>query len=70
MTKWHPCLACEDIQIPQYRALCKRCFPHIPWELRADILHTYRDRIEHRARYEEKLIALRQWVLQEWGEWV
>jgi hypothetical protein len=58
----HRCLVCDLDLVPVYRAICVRCFPAVPWKLRADILQTYRCRVSRPKKYTEKLIELRLWV--------
>ncbi len=60
----HLCLLCDRERIPHYRALCKYCFPHVPWRLRADLLRGWWFRTYDRPACDEAIIALRQWVNQ------
>lgn len=65
MTLTHPCLVCGDDKTAVYRAFCPRCFPNVPWKLRADVMNAYRVRVRHQRLYQETLIALRVWVIND-----
>lgn len=58
----HLCFACLTQLVPVYRCFCTRCFKHIPWVLRADVMNAYRRRVLHRHELESKLAELRDYL--------
>ncbi len=55
------CPLCRLMEIPTYRAICGKCFPKVPWKVRADLLHAWRKRAAAPYEYAEKLAEAREW---------
>lgn len=60
----HLCPLCTIRHIPVWRSMCGACFNIVPWKLRADLMHAYRDRVMQQAHYQEVLALTKQW----WNE--
>lgn len=61
----HHCPVCGGATIPIWRAMCKGCFSLVPWKLRADLLHAYRNRVLDHRGYQELLIEARHWFVDQ-----
>ncbi len=56
----HNCPMCSRVDIPTYRALCRRCFDVIPWKPRATFLYAHRFRATKPEFYQETFIRVRE----------
>lgn len=55
------CPCCRRIPIVSYRVVCAYCFRLVPYELRADLAFTYRQRMRYPTPYFEALARLYVW---------
>jgi hypothetical protein len=55
---------CAGLEVPVWRALCRHCYPVVPWDLRIEFMRAYRRRIFDPVVWQETKIRGRQWYLQ------
>lgn len=63
----HDCPVCAHERVPLWWALCHSCYRILPPMLARELMHAYRHRMEHAARWDEALIACLQWR-REWTQ--
>lgn len=68
MSDWHECPMCGGEEVPVWRALCRNCFPVVPWELRIAFMRAYRRRVFEQVLWQEMKIRGRQWWMENGRE--
>lgn len=64
MSDWHDCPMCGLEEVPVWRAMCGKCFPSLPWELRIAFQRAYRRRVFDQLGWQEMKIRGRQWWME------
>lgn len=64
MGDWHECPMCARERVPVWRALCRNCYPILPWELRLAFQKAYRRRVFDRVEWDEMKIRGRLWYME------
>lgn len=60
----HECPMCGLEAVPVWRALCRHCYPVVPWELRLSFTRAYRRRVFEQANWQEVMVRGREWWVE------
>jgi hypothetical protein len=52
-------------EVPVWRALCRDCFPKVPWDLRIEFMRAYRRRAFEPVMWQETMARGRDWFMEQ-----